>query len=61
MYGIRNGTVEVTWPDVINQPGKPDNWPGSKVEVTVRYRFMPEIIFVGPLYLTSKSSMPITN
>src|SRR5437868_11326656 len=30
-----------SWPDVINQPGKPDNWPGSKVEVTVSYQWLP--------------------
>ena len=28
----------VTWPEVVNQPGKPDNWPGSKVNVTVTCR-----------------------
>jgi len=51
----------VTWPDVINQPGKPDNWPGSKVEVTVNYDWFPEWGVVGPIRLTSTSSMPITN
>ena len=54
-------TVEVSYPDVINQPGKPDNWPGSKVEVTVRYRWLPEMFLVGPIELSSTSSMPITN
>lgn len=54
-------TVTVTWPDVINQPGKPDNWPGSKVDVTVRYQWFPEAFLIGPYYLESTSSMPITN
>lgn len=51
----------VTWPDVINQPGKPDNWPGSKVDVTVTYQWFPEWGLIGPINLTSTSSMPITN
>ena len=50
-----------SWPDVINQPGKPDNWPGSKVDVTVSYQWLPEWFLVGPITLTSTSSMPITN
>ncbi len=54
-------TFTVTWPDVINQPGKPDNWPGSKVDVTVSYDWVPEWGLVGPIRLTSTSSMPITN
>jgi Flp pilus assembly protein TadG len=53
--------VSAQWPDVINQPGKPDNWPGSKVEVTVSYQWLPELYLVGPITLTSTSSMPITN
>src|SRR5262245_17366623 len=51
----------VTWPDVVNQPGKPDNWPGSKVDVTVTYQWFPEWGLLGPINLTSTSSMPITN
>jgi Flp pilus assembly protein TadG len=51
----------VSWPDVINQPGKPDNWPGSKVDITVTYQWFPELYLVGPFNLTSTSSMPITN
>jgi hypothetical protein len=51
----------ITWPDVINQPGKPDNWPGSKVTVIVEYQWMPELYLIGPINLTSTSSMPITN
>lgn len=51
----------VTWPDVVNQPGKPDNWPGSKVDVRVSYQWMPEWGIVGPITLSSNSSMPITN
>ena len=54
-------TYQVNWPDVINQPGKPDNWPGSKVEVTITYKWFPELYLVGPITLTSTSSMPITN
>jgi len=54
-------SYQVTWPDVINQPGKPDNWPGSKVDVTVSYNWFPELYLVGPIVLTSTSSMPITN
>jgi len=54
-------TYQISWPDVINQPGKPDNWPGSKVDVTVTYNWLPEWGMVGPIKLTSTSSMPITN
>ncbi len=54
-------TVTVAWPDVVNQKGKADNWPGSKVDVTVRYMWMPALYLVGPYYLESTSSMPITN
>jgi Flp pilus assembly protein TadG len=54
-------SYQVSWPDVINQPGKPDNWPGSRVDVTVSYQWFPEVYLVGPFVLTSTSSMPITN
>jgi len=54
-------SCQCAWPDVVNQPGKPDNWPGSKVEVTVTYQWFPELILIGPITLTSTSSMPITN
>jgi Flp pilus assembly protein TadG len=54
-------SYQVSWPDVINQPGKPDNWPGSKVDVTVSYQWFPELYLIGPITLTSTSSMPITN
>jgi hypothetical protein len=54
-------SYQVTWPDVVNQPGKPDNWPGSKVQVTVTYQWFPELYWIGPITLTSTSSMPITN
>ena len=54
-------SYQVSWPDVINQPGKPDNWPGSQVTVTVSYQWFPEVYLVGPFNLTSTSSMPITN
>lgn len=54
-------TVTVTWPDVVNQPGKADNWPGSKVDVKVSYQWLPAVFLVGPYTLHSTSSMPITN
>lgn len=54
-------TVKVSWPDVVNQAGKPDNWPGSKVDVTVSYQWLPELYLIGPYTLQSTSSMPITN
>ena len=54
-------TYQASWPDVINQPGKPDNWPGSQCTVTVSYQWFPEMFLVGPYNLTSTSSMPITN
>jgi len=54
-------SYQVAWPDVVNQPGKPDNWPGSKVQVTVTYQWFPEMYLIGPITLTSTSSMPITN
>jgi hypothetical protein len=54
-------TCTCTWPDVVNQPGKPDNWPGSKVDVTITYQWFPELYLIGPITLTSTSSMPITN
>jgi Flp pilus assembly protein TadG len=54
-------TYSVSWPDIINLPGKPDNWPGSSVTVTITYQWFPELYLVGPLNLTSTSSMPITN
>src|SRR5262245_27660161 len=54
-------SYDITWPDVINQSGKPDNWPGSKVEVTVRYNWVPEWGPFPAVTLSSTSSMPITN
>jgi hypothetical protein len=54
-------SYQVSWPDVVNQPGKPDNWPGSKVDVTVSYQWFPEWGLLGPITLSSTSSMPITN
>lgn len=54
-------TTTINWPDVVNQPGKPDNWPGSRVDVTVSYQWMPSMFVIGPINLTSTSSMPITN
>jgi len=54
-------SYQISWPDVVNQPGKPDNWPGSRVDVTVSYQWFPEMFLIGPFVLTSTSSMPITN
>ncbi len=51
----------VTWPNVVNQPAKSDNWPGSSVTVTVSYQWFPELFLAGPLTLTRTSTMPITN
>jgi Flp pilus assembly protein TadG len=53
--------VEISWPPVINQPDKPDNWPGSRVTVKVSYQWIPEAYLIGPVTLTSTSSMIITN
>jgi Flp pilus assembly protein TadG len=50
-----------TWPPVVNLPASSDNWPGSTVTVTVTYQWFPELYLVGPITLTSTSSMPITN
>lgn len=54
-------SVQVAWPPVINQPNNPDNWQGSKVQVTITYQWLPEVFFIGPINLTSTSTMPITN
>lgn len=54
-------TCTVTWPDVSNQFGVPDNWPGSRVTVTVRYQWWPETVLGGPIYLTSTSTETIAN
>ena len=56
-----NLTVKIGWPAVINQLDKPDNWPNSSVTVTVTYKWTPEFYLVGPIYLTSTSTMNITN
>ena len=53
--------VQVGWPPVVNQPNSPDNWPGSRVSVTVTYQWLPELFFIGPITLTSTSTMPISN
>lgn len=59
-------TVQVGWPPVTNTAGtvvqnSPDSFPGSKVFVTVTYKWFPEVYLVGPFNLTTTSSMPITN
>jgi Flp pilus assembly protein TadG len=59
-------TVQVGWPPVKNPSGtivqnNPDNWPGSQVTVTVTYQWLPDLYFIGPINLSSTSSMPITN
>jgi hypothetical protein len=63
LFALDPGRVQVRvgWPPVINQPDKPDNWPGSQVSVTVTYEWFPEVFLVGPINLTSTSTMPITN
>ena len=53
-------TVRIGWPTVVNQ-AKPDNWPGSQVSVVVTYQWLPEVFLVGPVSLTSTSTLPITN
>src|SRR5262245_2606677 len=40
-------TTTISWPDVVNQPGKSDNWPGSRVDVTVSYQWFPSMYVVG--------------
>ena len=54
-------TFKMGYPSVINQPTKPDNWPGSQVTVTVSYQWLPQLYLVGPITLSSTSSLPITN
>jgi Flp pilus assembly protein TadG len=54
-------SFQVGWTPIINLPDKPDNWPGSTVSVTVSYQWLPEFFLVGPITLTSTSTMPITN
>ena len=54
-------TLQTSWPDVSNQPGKPDNWPKSTVTVTIAYQWIPEFYLVGPYYLSSTSSVAISN
>ena len=54
-------TFKMGYPSVVNQPTKPDNWPGSQVTVTVSYRWLPQLYLVGPITLSSTSSLPITN
>jgi hypothetical protein len=38
----------LSWLDMINQPGTPDNWPGSKVDVTVTYQWFLEFYLTVP-------------
>jgi Flp pilus assembly protein TadG len=54
-------TFKMGYPSVVNQPTKPDNWPGSQVTVTVSYQWLPQLYLVGPITLSSTSSLPITN
>jgi hypothetical protein len=59
-------SVQIGWPQVTNTAGvvvqnSPDNYRGSKVFVTVNYQWIPEAFLVGPITLTSTSSMPMTN
>jgi Flp pilus assembly protein TadG len=54
-------TLQASWPDVINLPGQPDNWPTSTVTVTITYEWFPELYLVGPYNLRSTSCVAITN
>jgi Flp pilus assembly protein TadG len=56
-------TLQTNWPDVINLPGKPDNWPSSTamVTITITYQWIPELYLVGPYYLSSTSCVVISN
>jgi Flp pilus assembly protein TadG len=59
-------SVQVGWPQVKSPSGtvvqeSPDNWPGSTVTVTVTYQWFPDLYLVGPINLTSTSTMAITN
>ena len=54
-------SFQASWPNVSNQPGKPDNWPSSTVTVTITYQWFPELYLVGPYRMTSTSCMDITN
>jgi Flp pilus assembly protein TadG len=59
-------TVQVGWPPVVSPSlivvqNTPDNWPGSRVTVTVTYQLFPEWFLVGPINLTSTATAPITN
>jgi Flp pilus assembly protein TadG len=54
-------TFKIGYPSVINQSTKPDNWPHSQVTVTVTYNWLPDLYLVGPITLSSTSSLPITN
>ncbi len=54
-------SIDATWPAVVNQPGAPDNWQGSKVTVKVTYQWLPDLYLIGPINLKSESTMPITN
>lgn len=57
--------VWVGWPPVVNQPTLPDNYPGSRVVVCVKYPVFPEpFIWWNPdlnNVTVSSSLMPITN
>jgi len=54
-------TLQASWPDVITQPGKADNWPKSTVTVTITYQWIPELYLVGPYTLRSTSCVTISN
>jgi Flp pilus assembly protein TadG len=59
-------SFQVGWPQVKSPSGtvvlnNPDNWPGSTVTVTVTYQWFPDLYLVGPINLTSTSTMAITN
>jgi hypothetical protein len=54
-------TVTVSWPPVAALPAQSDNWPGSKVKVTVQYNWLPETTKFPAATFTSVAEQPITN
>lgn len=51
----------IGWTQVPNQSTKPDNYPGSRVTVTIKYPVMPEWIWQTNKSSVSTAPMPITN
>lgn len=51
----------IGWTPVPNQSGKPDNYPGSRVTVVVKYPVFPEWLPIDTLLSVSCAPMPVTN